>query len=257
MAHIRCDETFDTSRFCRKSIKALAILPLQTRTVRLMINTSDVPLIAPNLPYISVLKTKPNAAHYTLARFAIPSIRQKLAPGSVLTHITQNIDGLSPSSLDEVRKAHPGCEETLEDGTNLGNIIEMHGHLFDVVCTAHDCDYRETNRNSPICPALAGTEAELEEGAPEPVVRRADLPRCPRPDCGQLCRPGVVWFGERPYRIHEVLALADEADMCIVVGTSAIVSNFFFLTALPSDLCLHSLLTPNCRSSPLRGLQDV
>ncbi|KIJ67322.1 hypothetical protein HYDPIDRAFT_180270 [Hydnomerulius pinastri MD-312] len=54
------------------------------------------------------------------------------------------------------------------------------------------------------------------DGVPERIVRRADLPHCP--DCGQLCRPGVVWFGERPHLIHDILALADEADFCIIVG---------------------------------------
>ncbi|SJL06965.1 uncharacterized protein ARMOST_10307 [Armillaria ostoyae] len=104
--------------------------------------------------------------------------------------------------------------------TNVPYPIEMHGRLFDVVCTAHDCDFRETNYDSPICPALKGTEL-IEAGGPEPVVRRSDLPRCPK--CSQLCRPGVVWFGERPHRIHEIMQLADEADLCIIVGTSAVV----------------------------------
>ncbi len=75
--------------------------------------------------------------------------------------------------------------------------------------------------DSPICPALKGTELVIEAGGPEPVVRRSDLPRCPK--CGQLCRPGIVWFGERPHRIHEIMQLADEADLCIIVGTSAVV----------------------------------
>jgi len=59
------------------------------------------------------------------------------------------------------------------------------------------------------------------EGDLEPVVRRADLPHCP--NCGQLLRPDVVWFGERPKRIHEILDIADQADLCLVVGTSALV----------------------------------
>ncbi|KAH7890266.1 DHS-like NAD/FAD-binding domain-containing protein [Phlebopus sp. FC_14] len=84
-----------------------------------------------------------------------------------------------------------------------------------------DCSFRETNYQPPICPALAGTEQIVERGAPDPVVRRADLPHCPL--CGQLCRPGAVWFGEQPHRIHEILNLADTADLCIIVGTSATV----------------------------------
>lgn len=119
--------------------------------------------------------------------------------------------------------------------TDVPYPIEMHGRLFDVVCTAHDCDFRETNYNSPICAALKGTELVIEARGPEPVVRRKDLPHCPK--CGQLCRPGVVWFGERPHRIDEILELADEADLCIIVGTSAVVRrstllNSFMLTSI-------------------------
>ncbi|KAF9013763.1 hypothetical protein BDZ89DRAFT_1076833, partial [Hymenopellis radicata] len=71
-------------------------------------------------------------------------------------------------------------------------------HLFDVECTAHDCKHRETITTSPICPGLAGTEA-------------------------MLARPGVVWFGEKPHRIQDIMSLAERADLCIVVGTSSIV----------------------------------
>ncbi|KAF8968815.1 DHS-like NAD/FAD-binding domain-containing protein [Flammula alnicola] len=161
-----------------------------------------------------VRNAAPNPGHYVLARLAIPSIRHKLAPNSELTHITQNVDGLCTRALNETVVA-------FGKGEQPGEIIEMHGRLFDVVCTAHDCNFRETNYKSPICPALGGTENFMQDGAPEPIIRRVDLPHCP--DCGQLCRPGVVWFGERPHRIHEVLALADEADLCIIVGTSAVI----------------------------------
>ncbi|KAK0430776.1 DHS-like NAD/FAD-binding domain-containing protein [Armillaria borealis] len=160
-----------------------------------------------------VLNATPNAAHFVIARLAIPRIRQSISPNSKFTHITQNIDGLCVRALKETMK-------DLQE-TDVPYPIEMHGRLFDVVCTAHDCDFHETDYSSPICPALKGTELIIEAGGPEPVVRRSDLPRCPK--CGQLCRPGVVWFGERPHHIHEIMQLADEADLCIIVGTSAIV----------------------------------
>lgn len=161
-----------------------------------------------------VLKAAPNTGHYVLARLAIPSIRQKLAPGSELTHITQNVDGLCQKALNETVAAFDNLEQPAE-------LIEMHGRLFDVVCTARHCKYRETNYKSPICEALSGTEKLVQNRGPEPVIRLANLPRCL--DCGKLCRPGVVWFGERPHRMQEIFALADEADLCIIVGTSALV----------------------------------
>ncbi|KAF4573502.1 hypothetical protein EYR40_003411 [Pleurotus pulmonarius] len=161
-----------------------------------------------------VLKATPNPGHYVLTRLAIPSIRQKIAPHSELTHVTQNIDGLLTKALAEVQASLSARETPAE-------LIEMHGRLFDVKCTAHDCSYLETSYQSPICPALANTETFVDDGSSEPVVRRADLPHCPL--CGQMCRPGVVWFGERPHRILDILALADEADLCIIVGSSAVV----------------------------------
>ncbi|KAH7909766.1 DHS-like NAD/FAD-binding domain-containing protein [Hygrophoropsis aurantiaca] len=162
---------------------------------------------------------KPNEAHYVLARLAIPSIRHAIAPGSTLTHITQNIDTLCTRALAEtettLRLTHP--EPPSE-------IIEMHGRIFDVACTStHDCDYHATNLDSPICPGLAGTEIQVAAEELDARVKRKDLPTCPRPGCGAMLRPDVVWFGERPKRIEDILALADDADLCLVVGTSALV----------------------------------
>jgi len=161
-----------------------------------------------------VLKAVPNPAHYVLARLAFPEVRHNVAPNSQLTHVTQNVDGFQKRALEEMTASYGTSKSPSE-------LIEMHGRLFDVVCTAHDCSFRETNYQSPICPALAGTEQIVEDGVTDPVVRRADLPHCPL--CGQLCRPGVVWFGEQPHRIHDILDLADTADLCIIVGTSGTV----------------------------------
>ncbi|KAH7903263.1 DHS-like NAD/FAD-binding domain-containing protein [Hygrophoropsis aurantiaca] len=158
----------------------------------------------------------PNEAHYVLARLAIPGIRHAIAPDSKLTHITQNIDMLCTRALTETESALMQLSDS--------EIIEMHGRILDVICTSnHDCDYHATNVDSPICPGLAGTETKVAAGDWTAVVKRKDLPMCPRLGCGQMLRPDVVWFGERPKRIEEILELASEADLCLVVGTSAIV----------------------------------
>jgi len=36
-------------------------------------------------------------------------------------------------------------------------------------------------------------------------------------------RPDVVWFGEMPYEMEQVLAAVDEADLFVSVGTSGAV----------------------------------
>ena len=192
----------------------MAILPLSTRAV-----SQFLPLLFfTSQNTLRVLKAVPNVAHYVLARLAFPEVRYNVAPDSQLTHVTQNVDGLQNRALEEMTASYGTSKSPSE-------LIEMHGRLFDVVCSAHDCSFRETNYRSPICSALAGTEQIVGDGVTDPVVRRADLPHCPL--CGQLCRPGVVWFGERPHRIHDIFDLADTADLCIIVGTSGTVRTLF------------------------------
>ncbi|GAA5155545.1 NAD-dependent protein deacylase [Nocardioides marinquilinus] len=49
-----------------------------------------------------------------------------------------------------------------------------------------------------------------------------DLPPCPR--CGSCAlRPDVVWFGEVPYGMDEILGHLAEADLFVSVGTSGAV----------------------------------
>lgn len=59
------------------------------------------------------------------------------------------------------------------------------------------------------------------EGA-ERVIPTKDLPKCSK--CGSLVRPGVVWFGESPRNMDIIEKAVNEADLCLVVGTSFTVS---------------------------------
>ena len=119
--------------------------------------------------------------------------------------MTQNVDGLS---IQAFRKASPSREP---------DIFEMHGHLFDTICTV--CKDRDTNRDSPLCPALAGTDSEnIDE---EPEIPQEDLPRCRK--CSGLLRPGVVWFEEIPHHLSEIAKIVGDADLALVVGTSSTV----------------------------------
>jgi len=114
----------------------------------------------------------------------------------------------APSSESSVRTAHP-------------QLLEMHGRLYDVVCTSRSCRHTVFDRASPIAPALAGTEDDVSGGQLEKVIAEKDLPRCTK--CGALARPGVVWFGEMPRHLGTIDALVKEADLCLVVGTSSTV----------------------------------
>ncbi|KAI0370243.1 DHS-like NAD/FAD-binding domain-containing protein [Pilatotrama ljubarskyi] len=167
------------------------------------------------------LSAQPNPGHLALAMFSIPSIRHKIAPNSGFALITQNVDGLSRRALEMVANTHPELTDEVRSPAVQTSMLEMHGRLFDVVCTNRACGHREHNTKSPICPALAGTEKVFSSDEPEPHIDEADLPRCTK--CGSLARPGVVWFGETPWYLDEIDDLVSRADMCIVVGTSSTV----------------------------------
>lgn len=168
---------------------------------------------------------QPNAAHLALATFSIPSIRRAIAPGATFTLITQNVDGLSKRALDQVQTKAPPQDESASSKQPL--MLEMHGRLFDVLCTSPSCKHTELNFDSPICPALSGTEKFLETGkeSDEPDIPLKDLPRCSK--CKSLARPGVVWFGETPQHMPKIHEIVNQADLCLVVGTSSTVRPFY------------------------------
>jgi len=101
--------------------------------------------------------------------------------------VTQNVDGLH-GAASEASNAPP---------------IELHGSLFRTRCTR--CAHRRDDRGD-----IDATSLET-------------LPRCDR--CGALARPDVVWFGEalEPEVLDEAIRLASAADVCLVIGTSALV----------------------------------
>ncbi|MBI5287050.1 MAG: hypothetical protein HY878_05625 [Deltaproteobacteria bacterium] len=102
-----------------------------------------------------------------------------LSRGAGFTLITQNVDGL-------------------HDLAGSKNILELHGNIWRVRCTA--CSKVEVNRDVPI----------------------KILPMC---RCGGLLRPDVVWFGEMlPVDVlNRAFHVADTCNFMLVVGTSGVV----------------------------------
>lgn len=226
-----------------------------------------------------MFKASPNEAHLALARFALPQLRKALAPEASFTLITQNIDGLDRRAIEQVYREH-NVPSPLSSSNSEGQdqefssdpvLLEMHGHIAGVLCTSYQCRHRELNFDSPICPALAGTELLVEgednekeapaqpavkgpkrsaaearawaearlaglkqekaSSAADPDIPVEDLPRCRK--CGALTRPDLVFFTEVPHHIDEIMRIIDRADVCIVVGTSAVVcSTYFSICAL-------------------------
>lgn len=100
------------------------------------------------------------------------------------TLVTQNVDGLHERA-----------------GTR--NVVRFHGSIWELSC------WRS-------CGASPGRWRD--DTTPLPAIP----PPCPH--CGGHARPGVVWFGEAidPAVLEESLAALD-CDVCLVVGTSAVV----------------------------------
>ena len=79
-------------------------------------------------------------------------------------------------------------------------VIELHGSLWKLRCVS--CKMEVNDHSVPL---------------------KSLPPRCQ--SCGGLMRPGVVWFGESlpESAIREAVRISEEADVFLVVGTSAVV----------------------------------
>lgn len=133
----------------------------------------------------------PNAAHRALARLA----RER----PDVTLVTQNVDG-----LHALAAAEPGSGAGPAAAADDPAVpLELHGSIFRVRCL--ECGRRRPHRD------------------PVDVSTRETLPRCS--DCGGLLRPDVVWFGEMlpADTLEAAFRAAAAADVCLVVGTSALV----------------------------------
>jgi len=131
-----------------------------------------------------VAQCSPNEAHRALAVWV-------MRRGGVRI-VTQNVDGLHGLAAEAAGATGGG-----------GDPLELHGSLFRVRCTG--CGEGRPHRET-----IDATSVDT-------------LPRCEA--CGSLLRPAVVWFGEPlPEDIlTEAFGLADRAEACLVIGTSAVV----------------------------------
>jgi NAD-dependent deacetylase len=115
---------------------------------------------------------RPNPAHYALAGL------EAQKPGMRL--ITQNVDGLHRLAGSR-------------------NLLEIHGCIWQVRCTACGESYEERELNLPLPPPCRA--------------------------CGGLIRPAVVWFGENLDQnlLQRSWQAAADAEVMLVIGTSALV----------------------------------
>lgn len=136
-----------------------------------------------------VARCAPNAAHRALARAAL----ERAGEPDALRIVTQNVDGLHERAAREAAGAA---------APDAAMPLLLHGALFATRCARCGRDAGEVT--------VDATSLET-------------LPRCAA--CGGLLRPGVTWFGEMldHATLAESTRLAREADVALVVGTSAVV----------------------------------
>ena len=88
--------------------------------------------------------------------------------------------------------------DDLHERAGAKRLLHMHGEHLNAWCTA--CDARHEWRGT--------------------LIERPTCPACGVP--GQL-RPDIVWFGEMPYRMQEIYAALNRADLFVSIGTSGAV----------------------------------
>ena len=87
--------------------------------------------------------------------------------------------------------------DDLHERAGSRSVIHMHGELMQALCAAcaHRWDAAPEMSPETLCPSCGSTAA----------------------------RPDVVWFGEIPYRMEEIAAHLDAADLFVAIGTSGTV----------------------------------
>lgn len=153
-------------------------------------------------------------------------------PGASVGVTTQNIDDL-------------------HERAGSGDVVHLHGSLFDYRCTICSRPWR----------------GQIDYPA-EPVARQTP-PTCPQ--CENLIRPGVVWFGENlPQGEWERAEdRMRKADLVVIVGTSGVVhpaaglplvakqAGAKILEISPEETELSSMADVSWRNTAARGLPEL
>jgi NAD-dependent protein deacetylase/lipoamidase len=156
-----------------------------------------------------IRNAQPNPAHQAIVKLA--------AHASEFLLVTQNVDDLHLRAQWQGHRLSPD------------KIVRIHGDIFKTRCSR--CDFafngrggspRQSGSDTPGSRAISANSGRLRSTAPT-STDEGDLPRCPV--CGELMRPGVVWFGEQLdmrniARIENYLDRAS-CDIVIVAGTTA------------------------------------
>ena len=113
------------------------------------------------------------------------------------------------------------------------NIVELHGNIWEIKC--EKCGQISRNYEVPL-PQLP--------------------PDCP--ECGEMARPNVVWFGEIiPMEIIDSALLSiEESDLMMIIGTSGIVEPAASMGLLAKQ-SNKKVIEINLDETPNTGIYDI
>ena len=175
-----------------------------------------------------VRECSPNDGHRAIAKL--------LLSRDGVTLITQNVDGLHGRALHELQSE--GVGRSVDGNAPVpGVTLELHGNLLRSRCS--ECGEPADHSSEPHGPGS-----------------RTPLPRCP--SCNALMRPAVVWFGEALDEgvLSRAMDAARDADVCISVGTSAVVQPAAHLPLLTRESG-GSVIEVNPEVTPITRFSDM
>lgn len=91
--------------------------------------------------------------------------------------------------------------DALHEAAGSRKVLHMHGQLFESRCSDDEC----------LIPTFQDTGL---------YMQKSDIPSC---KCGELTRPNIVWFGEMPMFMDEIVAAIEQCSIFLTVGTSGAV----------------------------------
>jgi NAD-dependent deacetylase len=91
--------------------------------------------------------------------------------------------------------------DSLHEAAGSRKVMHMHGQLFESRCSNDEC-LTATFHDTGI------------------YMQKSEIPFC---KCGELIRPNIVWFGEMPMFMEEIIPAVEECSVFLAVGSSGAV----------------------------------
>lgn len=91
--------------------------------------------------------------------------------------------------------------DALHEAAGSKKVQHMHGQLFESRCSDDQC-LTATFRDSAI------------------YMKKSEIPLC---KCGEMIRPNIVWFGEMPMFMEQIIPAIEQCRIFLAVGSSGAV----------------------------------